>query len=119
MMAGGSFRDLIAWQKAMELVLEVYKASRMMPKEEIYGLTSQMRRSAVSVPSNIAEGQVRKTKGDFKNFLSIALGSLKELETQILIAQGLNYFDDQTTSCLCALCERVGQLINGLYNSLN
>ena len=100
-MAGGNYRNLIAWQKAMELVLEVYKATKTMPKEEIYGLTSQMRRAAVSIPSNIAEGQGRKTPRDFKNFLSIALGSLKELETQILIAQGLNYFNDQTNQQTC------------------
>jgi len=66
-MAGGSYRELIAWQKAMELVLDVYKATRAMPKEEIYGLTSQMRRAAVSIPSNIAEGQGRKTPRDFKS----------------------------------------------------
>jgi four helix bundle protein len=77
-----------------------------------------MRRAAVSIPSNVAEGQGRKTPRDFQNFLSIALGSLKELETQILISQGLNYFNEQTTTDLCALTERVGQLINGLYNSL-
>jgi four helix bundle protein len=118
MMASASFRDLIAWQKAMELVLDVYRATKALPKEEIYGLTSQMRRAAVSIPSNIAEGQGRKTPRDFKNFLSISLGSLKELETQILIAQGLSYIGAGTVTDLCALVERVGQLINGLYNSL-
>jgi four helix bundle protein len=117
-MAGGSFRELVAWQKAMELVLDVYRATKALPKEEVYGLTSQMRRAAVSIPSNVAEGQGRKTPRNFKNFLSISLGSLKELETQVLIAQGLSFFNDQTTASLCALIERVGRLINGLYNSL-
>ncbi|MBN2580264.1 MAG: four helix bundle protein [Pirellulales bacterium] len=118
-MAEANYQKLIVWQKAMDLVENVYRASRKLPKEEIYCLTSQMRRSAISIPSNIAEGQGRRTTRDFQNFLSIALGSLKELETQILIAARLNYWDQATTTSLCGLTERVGQLLNGLLKSLN
>jgi len=79
-----SFKDLVAWQKSMALVAEVYRASQGFPKEEIFGLTSQIRRSAVSVPSNIAEGNARTSKKEFQYFLSNARGSLAELETQLL-----------------------------------
>src|SRR3974390_1580167 len=81
-----SYTDLVVWQKAVELVTEIYKATSTFPREEMFGLTSQMRRSAVSVPSNIAEGQGRATKGEFIQFLAHARGSLFELETQVLIA---------------------------------
>jgi four helix bundle protein len=117
-MAGKNYRDLIVWQKAMELVMLVYRSTKSLPKEEVYGLMSQMRRAAVSIPSNIAEGQGRNTKRDFRNFLSIAMGSLRELETQILIAKGLNYFTEATTTQLCNLTETVGRLIRGLAKSL-
>ncbi len=85
-MTGKNYRDLIAWQKAMDLIEQVYRATASFPKEEVYGLTSQARRSAVSIPSNIAEGQGRRTTGEFLHQLSVAHGSLRELETQILIA---------------------------------
>ncbi|MGD0382506.1 MAG: four helix bundle protein [Thermoguttaceae bacterium] len=117
-MAGKDYRDLVAWQKAMDLVLLVYRVTKSLPKEELYGLMSQMRRAAVSIPSNIAEGQGRHTKKDFRNFLFVALGSLRELETQILITQGLKYITDQTTIELCGLTDRVGRLIRGLAKSL-
>src|ERR1700682_299934 len=86
-----NYQELIAWQKAVGLVEAVYLASRTFPREEIYGLTSQIRRAAVSVPSNIAEGQGRRTTLDFLRHLSIAYGSLREVETQILIARRLKY----------------------------
>ncbi len=82
-----SFKQLIVWQKSVKLSVEIYKITEGMPKFEIYGLTSQMRRSAVAVPSNIAEGKKRKTKNDFLHFLRIANGSAAELETQIIIAK--------------------------------
>ena len=88
---GQSYRDLVAWNKAMELVMEVYMLTQGFPKEEIFGLMSQLRRSAVSIPSNIAEGQGRLSKGEFRNFLGNARGSLSELETQVLIAEKLNF----------------------------
>jgi len=89
-------KDLLVWQKSMELVTEIYKVTKEFPKEEIYGITSQIRRSAISVPSNIAEGAGRKSTKEFKQFLFIALGSLSELETQVIIAKNLNYIDEET-----------------------
>jgi len=84
-------KDLDVWNAAMELVTNIYKLTKSFPKDELYGLTSQMRRSAVSVPSNIAEGAARKSKAEFIQFLYIALGSLSELETQLIISKNLNY----------------------------
>lgn len=84
-----SFKDLVVWQRAMELVVEIYTVTKQLPQQEQYGLISQMRRSAVSIPSNIAEGKRRKTKSDFLHFLRIADGSAAELETQLLIVQRL------------------------------
>ena len=86
-------KDLDVWKKSMTLVLDTYKMSKSFPKSEIYGLASQMRRSAVSIPSNIAEGAARKSRKEFNQFLYIALGSLAELETQIIIACQLGYIE--------------------------
>jgi four helix bundle protein len=86
-----SYRDLVAWQEAMNLVTAVYQISACFPKQEIYGLTSQLRRAAVSVPSNIAEGQGRRGTAEFRHFLRQASGSLMELETQMMIAERLHY----------------------------
>ncbi len=86
-----SHKDLIAWQKSMTLVADVYRTSRKLPQNEVFRLTSQMRRSAVSIPSNIAEGQGRATRGEFVQFLCHARGSLYELDTQITIAAALEY----------------------------
>ncbi|MFH1921143.1 MAG: four helix bundle protein [Planctomycetota bacterium] len=118
MMAVKDYRELIVWQKAVDLVEAVYRASASFPKEEVYGLTSQIRRAAVSVPSNIAEGQARNTTADFLHFLSIARGSLKEVETQVIIARRLGYIDAQKESELTNLTEEVSRLISGLTNSL-
>ena len=117
-MASKNYRDLIAWQKAMDLVEEVYKLTRDFPKEEVYALTSQMRRAAVSIPSNIAEGEGRRSSNEFGHFLSIAHGSLRELETQIMIARRLAYLTDAQTQTLISMTEEVGRLLNGLANSL-
>lgn len=84
-----SFKDLVVWQKSMELAREVYKLTAQFPKEEVYGLISQMRRCAVSIPSNIAEGSRRGTKKDYAQFLRIAIGSTSELETQVLLSRDL------------------------------
>jgi len=110
------FRELIVWQKAMTLVTTVYESTQHFPREEIYGLTNQIRRAAVSIPSNIAEGQGRRTRGEFQQFLGIAKGSLAELETQILIAQNLKYI--QQPEQLLERLQEVGRLLNGLINSL-
>jgi four helix bundle protein len=112
------YSELIAWQKAMDLVELVYKASARFPKHELFGLTSQLRRAAVSVPSNIAEGQGRKSKNEFAHHLSIAHGSLREAETQILIAGRLTYLPQPDVHRLMNLAAQVGKLINGLTNSL-
>src|SRR5258708_6820308 len=113
-----NYQDLIAWQKAMDLVEDVYKASRDFPREEVYALTSQIRRAAVSVPSNIAEGQGRRTTADFLRHLSIAYGSLREVETQILIAQRLKYIIKGKVENVLSRAGEVGRLLNGLMASL-
>jgi four helix bundle protein len=113
-----TYRELIVWQKAMDLVEEVYKASMSFPKEEIYGLTSQLRRAAVSIPSNVAEGQSRRTTADFLRHLSIAYGSLLEVETQILIATRLNYLAPGNCYKVLEMAGEVGRLLNGLMSSL-
>lgn len=86
---GDSYKDLIAWRKGMDLVTEIYRVTRAFPRDEMYGLTSQLRRAAVSVPSNIAEGQARFSRKEFHHFLSQSRGSLAEVETQLAIAQNL------------------------------
>jgi len=118
-MAGRNYRDLIAWQKAMDFVEMVYHATKGFPKEEIYGLTSQMRRAAVSVPSNIAEGEGRGSAGDFQRFLSMAYGSLREVETQVLIAERLKYLPAAKRSELMDAAGEIGRLLNGLTKSLS
>jgi four helix bundle protein len=117
-MAVKSYRELIAWQKAMDLVMRIYEATRAFPRQEIYGLTSQLRRAAVSVPSNIAEGQGRHSTKSFIYFLSIAYGSLQEIETQIILATRLGYLTDEQETRLLAQCAEVGKLLNGLTNAL-
>ncbi len=118
-MSGKNYQDLIVWQEAMDMVEQVYRETAGFPKEETYGLKIQMRRAAVSVPSNIAEGQGRRTKRDFRNFLSIAHGSLRELETQILIAKRLNYFRGCEVENLLELVGRIGRRTLALANSLS
>ena|ERR1019366_5653616 len=113
-----SYRDLVVWQKALDLVTEIYRATSGFPREEVFGLTSQLRRSAVSVPSNIAEGQGRATKGEFIQFLSHARGSLYELETQIVIAGRLGYLLAEREHALAAKAEEVARILNGLLTSL-
>jgi four helix bundle protein len=117
-MAIRNYSDLIAWQKAMTLAEETYEATKSLPREELYGLTSQMRKAAVSVPSNIAEGQGRRKDGQFLHFLSISHGSLRELETQIMLANRLHLLSDVSSRDLLAQCAEVGRLLNGLMNSI-
>jgi four helix bundle protein len=113
-----SYRDLIAWQRGMELVVDIYEMTRSFPECERYGLSSQLRRSAVSVPSNIAEGQGRLSHGEFKQFLGHARGSLSELETQVSISARLGYLTESQTEHLMCRCSSVGKVLNGLLNSL-
>jgi len=113
-----SYKELIVLQKAMELVTEIYRATEKFPKEEIYGLTGQLRRAAVSVPSNIAEGQGRKSKGEFRQFLGTARGSLLEAETQIQIAVNLGYIAQAEAERLIDMTMEVARLLNGLISSI-
>jgi four helix bundle protein len=113
------YRDLIVWQKAMDLVETVYRITAAFPKEEVYGLTSQLRRAAVSVPSNIAEGNGRNTTRDYVHFLGMAYGSVKEMETQVLIAERLRYVSAHHSDELVKMTGEIARLISGLMNSLN
>jgi len=108
------YKDLVAWQKAMDLVTEIYRVTTKFPKHELFSLTSQLRRAAVSIPSNIAEGQGQLSKGDFRRFLGHARGSLSELETQIIISQKLDYLTKEEATILINLATEVGRILNGL-----
>jgi four helix bundle protein len=103
----------------MDLVQTVYESVRAFPKEEIYGLTSQLKRAVVSVPSNIAEGQGRKSTREFQHHLSIAYGSLMEVETQILIAARLGYLNSEEADRIAEQTAELGRVINGLSNALS
>jgi four helix bundle protein len=116
--SGRSYRDLIAWQKAMDLVTGVYTVSAGWPKEEQFGLVNQARRAAVSIPANIAEGQGRRGDKEFLRFLLIAHGSLFELETHLLIAQRLTYTSDALAAPLLQQTAEIGRLLNGLIAEL-
>jgi four helix bundle protein len=111
-----SYRDLEVWKISMQLAREVYQITEGMPKHEIYGLTSQIRRASVSVPANIAEGYGRNHRKEYVQFLGIANGSLKELETLLLLAHDLNYIND--IARLMSLCESAGRLLTRLRQSL-
>ena len=111
------FKNLIAWQKAMDLVDRVYALTDEFPRHELYGLTSQLRRAAVSVPSNIAEGQARFSKPDFRHFLRQARGSLAEVQTDVLIAARRGYVSHDACVGLEEQVEEVTRILNGLIRS--
>src|SRR5215831_10471964 len=113
-----SYRDLEVWQKAMNLVLDCYKLTTQFPKTEVYGLTSQLQRSVVSVPANIAEGQGRSHTKEFLKHLSIAYGSLMEVETHVQIASRLQYLDDSSLDAVLEKTGELGRMLNGLIQSL-
>jgi four helix bundle protein len=115
---GRTYRELIAWQKAMKFVTEIYSAAQRFPGEERYGLTNQLRRAAVSIPSNIAEGQARFSQREFHHFLSQARGSLVEIETQLLIARELKYLQLAKVEDLLAAADELGRVLNGLIASI-
>ena len=115
---GRSYRELIAWQKAMTFVTEIYAATHRFPSEERFGITNQSRRAAVSVPSNIAEGQARFSQKEFHHFLSQARGSLVEIETQLIIAKDLKYLPTPKAEALLALADELGRILNGLITSI-
>ncbi|HWY20558.1 MAG TPA: four helix bundle protein [Candidatus Acidoferrum sp.] len=115
---GESYRDLIAWRKAMDLVTDFYRVTQAFPRYELYGLTNQLRRAAVSVPSNIAEGQARFSRKEFHHFLSQARGSLVEIETQLTIAENLGYLGPNQTRPLFDKASELGKILNGLIASI-
>jgi four helix bundle protein len=112
------YKQLIAWQRAVDLVVDAYGVSEKFPRHEIYGLTSQLRRAAVSVPSNIAEGSGRRSGGEFLQFLGHSYGSLCELETHIIVADRLCYIDSALGNSFLERSEEVGRITNGLIASL-
>jgi four helix bundle protein len=115
---GASYRDLIAWQKAMDLVMDVYRTSKAFPPDELYGLASQLRRAAVGVPTNIAEGQARFSANEFHYFLGRARGSLVEVEPQLMIAQNLAYFSPEHGKHLLDQAAELGKILNGLIGAI-
>jgi four helix bundle protein len=113
-----SHRDLVAWQRAMDMVVAVYAMTSRWPKDELYGLTSQARRSAVSVPANIAEGYGRENLGSYIHFLKMAQGSLKELETHIEVALRIGLLDADQCQARLAETDAVGRILHKLIRSL-
>jgi four helix bundle protein len=113
-----SFRDLRVWQSGMELVIQIYRLSQSFPREEQYGLTSQMRRAAVSVPSNIAEGHARESSKEYLNHLSITQGSLAELQTQIEIAARLDFVEAEAARQILELSAALSRQIFALRNAI-
>jgi four helix bundle protein len=115
---GQSFKDLVVWQRAIELTVDVYKLTSKFPEAERFGLTNQMRRASVSVASNIAEGYGRSTKGEYVQFLGHACGSCSELETQIVIAKKLGFGAPPNLESTESLCNDVGRLLGALMKSI-
>jgi four helix bundle protein len=115
---GDSYKDLIAWRKAMQLVTDIYRVTQGFPRGELYGLTNQLRRAAVSVPSNIAEGQARYSAKEFRHFLSLSRGSLVEAETQLIIGQNLGYLPVEQGQTLLDQTAELGRVLNGLIASI-
>ena len=113
-----SFKDLKIWKVAIELVKKVYAVSSKLPKEEMYGLTSQMRHSAISIPLNVAEGFRRQHNNEFKQFLCISLGSCAELETQAIFAEELGYIDKGQTNKLCEDLDHICRMTSNLIKTL-
>jgi four helix bundle protein len=111
-------KDLDVWQKAIDFVTRIYKSTDSFPNRENYGLTSQIRRSAVSIPSNIAEGAARKSPSEFRQFLYIALASASELETQLIIANNLEYLKDNESQTLIGELFSISRMLQGLIKSI-
>jgi four helix bundle protein len=118
-MAIRTYADLDVWRRAVDLAVALYEVTARFPKAEVFGLTAQLRRAGVSVPSNIAEGHSRKSTAEFLRHISIALGSLSEIETQLVIARRLGYLDEKNAKRLDSLCGEIGPLLGALYRSLS
>src|SRR2546421_584601 len=116
---GSSFKDLKVWQRSRFLAVKIYTVTKNFPKEELYGMTNQIRRAAVSIPSNIAEGHRRGSNKEFIQFLKVARGSLAEVETQVIVSGDISYLDLQTVEEINKEIEEIGKMINGLINSLS
>ena len=114
---GTSYRDLVAWQVAVQFVAAIYKETATFPRDERFGLISQLRRAGVSIASNIAEGQGRLTEGEFRHFLGQARGSLLEVESQLYIANELGFISADRLALLLKTSHRIGLLLNGLLNA--
>lgn len=112
------FKELIVWQKSMDLVVEIYQIIRALPYEERFALADQMRRAAISIPSNIAEGNSRQSSKEYHHFLSISLGSMAELETQLLLCQRLGYFCEERTKFAFRLMDEIGRMLNSIMNKI-
>ncbi|MCP1298335.1 four helix bundle protein [Chryseobacterium sp. S0630] len=113
-----NFKELLVWQKSIDFVTDIYRITETFPKTEIYGLISQIRRSAVSIPSNIAEGNSRRSKPDYLQFLKIARGSCAEVETQLIISKNLGFLNEDDYLKLNQEIIEITKMLNGLINSL-
>lgn len=113
-----NFKDLLVWQKSIDFVTEIYRITEFFPKSEMYGLISQIRRSVVSIPSNIAEGNSRRSTPDYLQFLKISRGSCAEVETQLIISRNLNFLNDEDYLKLNQQIIEISKMLNGLINSL-
>ena len=114
-----TYRDLIVWQKSLAFVTDIYEVTMAFPKEELFGLISQVRRSSVSIPSNIAEGYGRRSTGDYMRFLQVAMGSLFELQTQLQIALNLRFLSQQKFEGLYESSREIERMLSGLLRKLN
>ena len=114
-----NYQDLIVWQKAMDVVVEVYRLTKKFPQGEFYGLTNQIRRAAISIPSNIAEGHTRNSRSEYLNFLSIAQGSRAEVETQMIISVRLGYLTSEETLPTLSLLNEINRIISTIRQKLN
>ncbi|MCP4709763.1 MAG: four helix bundle protein [Planctomycetes bacterium] len=113
-----SYRDLIVWQKSMSMVTDIYTVTRGFPKEEVYGLVSQIRRSAISIPSNIAEGYGRHGAKEYGRYLQISRGSLYELQTQLEVCININYLNDNELKKILPVCDEIGKMLNSMIKKL-
>jgi four helix bundle protein len=114
-----NYRDLVVWQKSMDLVEEVYRLTKLLPKEEIFGVTNQLRRAAFSIPSNIAEGNARYSSKEYARFLSIARGSKAEKETQLEICVRIGYFKEEQILIALTLCDEIGKMLHSMILKLS
>ena len=112
------YRDLVVWQQAMDVAVETYRLTSSFPKEEMFGLTSQMRRAAVSIASNIAEGEDRKSPNEFSHFLGIALGSKSELETQLILSERVNLLKETDTEPIKKFLDDIGKMLTALRRKI-